>query len=162
MRGTASVCLITNASGLTHSTLECCCCPHREYGPIMKQCYYPDSSSQRGKMMFELRKAEAQNLCRAFDRAAGHVNANTRPHPVPGSVPSAAAAAAPASSSAVAAAAPKATAALPKAAAAPSAASRAAPGSGVASVSCSGYCCSILASLESRHLEICGPGPRAL
>lgn len=37
--------------------------------------------------MFELKKVEAQNLCRAFDRAAGLVNATTRPQPVPRSLP---------------------------------------------------------------------------
>ncbi|BDA43259.1 probable Kelch-like protein 17 at C-terminar half [Coccomyxa sp. Obi] len=58
-----------------------------EYDPIIKNCYYPEGSGHRNKMMFELKKVEAQNLCRAFDRAAGHVNATTRPQPVPRSLP---------------------------------------------------------------------------
>ncbi|CAL8468750.1 g8290 [Coccomyxa elongata] len=58
-----------------------------EYDPIIKNCYYPEGSGHRNKMMFELKKVEAQNLCRAFDRAAGLVNATTRPQPVPRSLP---------------------------------------------------------------------------
>jgi hypothetical protein len=105
-----------------------CCCTHRDYYQIIKNCYYPENSGHRNKMMFELRKVEAQNLCRAFDRAAGVVNANSRPQPVPRSAlpagvpgPSAAAAPSPpvAPKSAAAMGPPK---AAPVAAAAPAAA----------------------------------------
>ncbi|KAK9915208.1 hypothetical protein WJX75_006191 [Coccomyxa subellipsoidea] len=99
-----------------------------DYYQIIKNCYYPENSGHRNKMMFELRKVEAQNLCRAFDRAAGVVNANSRPQPVPRSAlpagvpgPSAAAAPSPpvAPKSAAAMGPPK---AAPVAAAAPAAA----------------------------------------
>jgi hypothetical protein len=75
--------------------------PHREYSPIIKGCYYADNSQNRGKFVFELRKGEAQNLCRAFDRAAGAnpgYRARMQPAAAP-PAPAAAAAAAHASSS---------------------------------------------------------------
>ena len=77
--------------------------PNRVYSSIIKDCYYPDSSQNRGKFVFELRKAEAQALCRAFDKAAGanpgyraRVQAAVRaPAPAPPAASAAAAAAAP-------------------------------------------------------------------
>lgn len=36
----------------------------RDYRPILKDCYLDDGS---GKFIFELKKTEAQALCRAFD-----------------------------------------------------------------------------------------------
>lgn len=38
----------------------------REYRPIMKDCYIEDQQGG-SKFVFELKKTEAQALCRAFD-----------------------------------------------------------------------------------------------
>lgn len=47
--------------------------PCREFRPILKDCYSQDTS-QSSRLQFELKKSEAQNLCRAFNNASARVN----------------------------------------------------------------------------------------
>ena len=45
----------------------------REFRPILRDCYSQDTS-QSSRLFFELKRSEAQNLCRAFNGAAARVN----------------------------------------------------------------------------------------
>ena len=45
----------------------------REFRPILKECYSQETS-QSSRLQFELKKSEAQNLCRAFNSASARVN----------------------------------------------------------------------------------------
>ena len=45
----------------------------REFRSILKDCYTQDTS-QSSRLCFELKRSEAQNLCRAFNGAAARVN----------------------------------------------------------------------------------------
>lgn len=45
----------------------------REFRPILRDCYSQDTS-QSSRLCFELKRSEAQNLCRAFNGAAARVN----------------------------------------------------------------------------------------
>lgn len=49
------------------------CYTRREFRPILKECYSQDTS-QSSRLQFELKKSEAQNLCRAFNNASARVN----------------------------------------------------------------------------------------
>lgn len=48
-------------------------CNCREFRPILRECYSQDTS-QSSRLQFELKKSEAQNLCRAFNNASARVN----------------------------------------------------------------------------------------
>ena len=50
----------------------------REFRPILKECYSQDTS-QSSRLQFELKKSEAQNLCRAFNNASARVNLGAGP-----------------------------------------------------------------------------------
>ncbi len=46
---------------------------HREFRPLLKDCYSQDTS-QSSRLCFELKRSEAQNLCRLFNAASARVN----------------------------------------------------------------------------------------
>ena len=48
----------------------------REYKPLIKECVFDD-----GKMLFELKRHEAQALCRAFDEKTNGRSSQARPMP---------------------------------------------------------------------------------
>ncbi|KAL3150536.1 hypothetical protein ABBQ32_000352 [Trebouxia sp. C0010 RCD-2024] len=52
---------------------QCPALSEREFRPILKDCYSQDTS-QSSRLQFELKKSEAQNLCRAFNNASARVN----------------------------------------------------------------------------------------
>lgn len=45
----------------------------REFRPLLKDCYSQDTS-QSSRLCFELKRSEAQNLCRLFNAASARVN----------------------------------------------------------------------------------------
>ena len=47
------------------------------FRPILKESYFQDPSDGSSRLCFELRKNEAQNLCRAFDKAGNVQVAST-------------------------------------------------------------------------------------
>ena len=47
------------------------------FRPILKESYFQDPSDGSSRLCFELRKNEAQNLCRAFDKVGNVQVAST-------------------------------------------------------------------------------------
>ncbi|KAL0034467.1 hypothetical protein WJX79_003839 [Trebouxia sp. C0005] len=52
---------------------QCPSLSEREFRPLLKDCYSQDTS-QSSRLCFELKRSEAQNLCRLFNAASARVN----------------------------------------------------------------------------------------
>lgn len=64
MEGLCAICTFVE----TFENIYC-----REFRPLLKDCYSQDTS-QSSRLCFELKRSEAQNLCRLFNTASARVN----------------------------------------------------------------------------------------